>query len=124
MKSLPVIHFITSVDEAKHDIPLLFTSSPSGLKATNSVGTKNFDKPPKAILMGKKYTSQEIKEIRDACGSIEVSWITSGTEEKKSKFGISIPNPKAALADAEEIKARMQQLKTDGKLGTAAEYHY
>lgn len=74
--------------------------------------------------MGKKYTSEEIQEIRSACGGIEVAWITSATEEKKSKFGITIPNPRAALADAEEIKTRLQQLKTEGKLGTAAEYHY
>ena len=119
-----MIHFVTSVDEAKHDIPLLFNSSPSGFKATNGVGTKNFSKPPKAVLMGKKYTHQEIEEIRKACSGVEVSWITSGTEEKKPKFGISIPNPKAALADAEEIKIKLQQLKTEGKLGTSEEFHY
>jgi hypothetical protein len=57
------------------------------LKATNGIGTKNFSQPPKAVLVGKKYTHQEIEEIRKACDGLEVSWITSGTE-KKSKLGI------------------------------------
>jgi hypothetical protein len=53
-----------------------------------------------------------------------VSWITSGTEEKKPKFGISILNPRAALADAEEIKATLKKMKTEGTLGTEGEFHY
>ena len=119
-----VIHFAGSVDEAQNDIPLPFSSSPSGLKANNSIGTKKYGTAPKAILMGKKYTQAEVQEIRKACGSLAVSWITPEKEVKKSKFGISIPNPKAALADAEEIKVILKRLKGEGNLGTESEFHY
>lgn len=74
--------------------------------------------------MGKKYTKADVSEIQEACRNLSVSWLTAAQEEKKPKFGVSTPNPKAALADAEEIKALSKKLKEEGKLGSEGEFHY
>ena len=79
---------------------------------------------PKAILVGKKYAHADIEEVRKACEGVTISWITSATEEKKPYFRISIPNPKAALADAKETKLILKKMKTERTLGNDGEFHY
>ncbi|KAK3717407.1 hypothetical protein LTR37_005796 [Vermiconidia calcicola] len=113
----PVIHTVISVDSAKREIPQYL----SGKTSTQTA------QPPRAIILGRKYTSAEFEDIRSACGGSHtaISWIVSNEAgENKSTFGMSLSGFKNARADAQAIKDLLSKLKEDGKLGLAGEFRY
>ncbi|KAK3711424.1 hypothetical protein LTR37_009603 [Vermiconidia calcicola] len=111
-----VIHTVTSVDEAKRGIPQYLSSK-----------TSQTTQPPRAIILGRKYTPAEFDDIRSACGGSHaaISWVVSNEAgENKSKFVMSLSSFKNAKADAQAIKDLLSKLREDGKLGLAGEFRY
>jgi hypothetical protein len=73
-----VVHFIQSEDAAKRDIPLLLSGGKIEPPFANDVGTHNFQDVPRAVIFGRAFNVDQVKEVH-AVGSGKakhpVAWV-------------------------------------------------
>ncbi|KAI5359052.1 hypothetical protein Slin15195_G066830 [Septoria linicola] len=131
LPELEVIRFITSVQRAKIEIPLLLSGSQPD-PGVDNVGTQNFSSPPKAVIFGRGFNSENVDDIRQACGghASNVSWVHSmshgsGAGQVKAPDSKDTTSLDAyAELTAAQVKAVLLDLKARGILGIEGVHVY
>ncbi|KAJ4409643.1 hypothetical protein N0V91_002564 [Didymella pomorum] len=108
------IEFIQTVSGGRTLIPaLLRGEKPSSSPST--LGTKNYAKPPIAVILGAAFDDRGIAELREAAnvqGAKDVPWLRPDTSKATPP-----PGPLYGKAMVERIKERVKELEGRGELG-------
>ncbi|KAI1259024.1 hypothetical protein F5Y18DRAFT_411337 [Xylariaceae sp. FL1019] len=87
-----VVHFMQSMSAAKEDLPhLLQTQSPPNAHA-NDVGTGDYSRQIRAVVMGRGFSEEQGKELHamfDSMATLPVLWVVG--ENSKKPPGLDIP---------------------------------
>jgi hypothetical protein len=106
-----VVQFIQSVEVGKKQIPSLLrgeTPDSSG----SSLGTKNYEKTPVAVLLGAAFNDHDIEELREAAkGTKSVPWLRPDVTKPTPP-----PGPEYGKAMVARIKERVKELEEQGEL--------
>src|ERR1700733_10361407 len=114
-----VIHVILSVEAGVSVIPALLRGERLPSADEENIGTRNYLKPPAAIVTGGGYDDANVKEMRDACkGESNVPWL------RPDMSALPPQGPEFGSAMAEKIKACLYRLMRDGKMNEDGMYHY
>lgn len=125
------IQFITSVERAKAEIPLMLAGREPP-KDPDNVGSHDFSKPPEAVLSGRGFGAQQMQTIREACGGADAGlvWVNS-VEKSRANIASSPPDfSKAEVVEkysdqvAASIKKVLAEVRQKGKWGVDGVYEY
>jgi hypothetical protein len=86
---------------------------------TNDLGSKNYSKPPAAIILGAGYEDNDVAAMRKACTEAQahhVPWLQPDTSKPSPPLG-----PEYGKAMVERLKVLLGELKGEGKLGSGVE---
>ncbi|KAF2632678.1 hypothetical protein BU25DRAFT_417281 [Macroventuria anomochaeta] len=111
-----VIHFIQTVSTGKAIIPsLLRGEAPNPSSSTSpisSLGTKNYSRPPVAVLLGAAFDDEGVKELMEAAkGTKDVPWLRPDTSKPAPP-----PGPEYGQAMVKRIKEAVRGLEERGEL--------
>ena len=105
------------------DISKLLNNETSSLATTSNVGTQNYSKPAKAVVVGAGYEVPEVEQLQAACrgdGKKTVPFLICDMSVPRPPLG-----PAYGKAIVERVKKRVLELNEEGKLGKADELlHY
>jgi hypothetical protein len=114
-----VIHVILSVEAGVSVIPALLRGERPPSPDEENIGTRNYLKPPAAIITGGGYDDANVKEMRDACkGESNVPWL------RPDMNALPPQGPGYELAIAEKVKACLGRLVKDLKMKEDGVYHF
>jgi hypothetical protein len=114
-----VIHVILSVEAGVSVIPALLRGERPPSTDEENVGTRNYLKPPAAIVTGGGYDDANVKEMRDACkGESNVPWL------RPDMNALPPRGPGHGPAIAEKVKACLDRLAKDLKMKEDGVYHF
>jgi hypothetical protein len=100
-------------------IPALLRGERPPSADEENIGTRNYLKPPAAIVTGGGYDDANVKEMRDACkGESNVPWL------RPDMSALPRQGPGYGSAIAEKVKACLGRLMKDGKMKGDGVYHY
>ena len=111
-----VIHFIVTPQAAAAEIPSLLQGqapAASSRRSSDNIGSKDYSKTIAAVVLGSGYEDDEVKMMRDACGtsSNKVPWL---------RPDMSKPRPPLWLGYGKHmvgrVKACLVELERDGKM--------
>lgn len=106
-----VIHFIQTVDAGKQQIPALLRGDSPG-PSSSSLGSKNYERIPTAVLLGAAFDDQSIQELREAVkGATNVPWLRPDTSKPAPP-----PGSDYGKAMVTRIKEKMKELEERGEL--------
>ncbi|KAI0153117.1 hypothetical protein GGR57DRAFT_503256 [Xylariaceae sp. FL1272] len=89
---LDLVRFIQSMDAAKEDLPHLLQARSPPNAPTNDVGTGDYSRQIRAVFMGRGFSEEQGKELRDMFDSLAklpALWVV-GDNSKKSP-NVQIP---------------------------------
>ncbi|KAJ4325478.1 hypothetical protein N0V94_000621 [Neodidymelliopsis sp. IMI 364377] len=106
-----VIQFVQSVEVGKQQIPaLLRGEKPDSHGST--LGSKNYEKTPVAVLLGAAFNDHDIEELREAAnGTKSVPWLRPDATKRTPP-----PGPEYGKAMVARIKERVKELEERGEL--------
>ncbi|OZJ02276.1 hypothetical protein BZG36_05161 [Bifiguratus adelaidae] len=108
---LEVIHLILTPDAGKAQIPALLRGE-TDVPSDSALGSKNYSKPPAAVVTGAGYDGQAVEEMRAACKETKpVPWLRPDTTKPAPPLG-----PEYGKALVERIKITMKELAEQGKM--------
>ncbi|KAL4949758.1 hypothetical protein BDW69DRAFT_188019 [Aspergillus filifer] len=84
-----VIHFVTSLEAAQADLPLLLAGR-NPQTTSSEVGTRNYSQPPRGVIFGRGYSPDVIQELKNSCASFyrePVAWL-AGDQAKLATFSV------------------------------------
>jgi hypothetical protein len=114
-----VIHVILSIEAGVSVIPALLRGERPRSTDEENVGTRNYLKPPAAIVTGGGYDDANVKEMRDACkGESNVPWL------RPDMNALPPRGPGYGSAIAEKIKACLDKLAKDLKMKEDGVYYF
>lgn len=115
----PAIHVILSLDAGVSEIPALLRGEKPPSEHHENLGTRNYSKPPAAVVTGGGYDEAMVKDMRDACnGESNVPWL-------RPDMGALPPHgPGYGAAMAEKVKACLRYLAEEGKMKEDGVYFY
>jgi hypothetical protein len=114
-----VIHVILSVEAGVSVIPALLRGERPPSPDEENIGTRNYLKPPAAIITGGGYDDANVKEMRDACkGESNVPWL------RPDMNALPPQGPGYEPAIAEKVKACLGRLVKDLKMKEDGVYHF
>jgi hypothetical protein len=120
MSVFTVIHVVLSVEAGVSQIPALLRGEhlpPSD--SEENIGTRNYAKPPVAIITGGGYDDATFQEMRDACkGATNVPWLRPDMRAQATQ------GPGSGAAIAERVKVCLNKLVRDGKMDEDGVYLY
>ncbi|KAL8933933.1 MAG: hypothetical protein Q9211_005498 [Gyalolechia sp. 1 TL-2023] len=115
---IEVVHTVLSPAQGVAEIPVLLRgNAPSN--NTNNLGTKNYSKPPQAVILGAAF-GVHLSEMRAACkGDSKVPWLELDQSKSAPRIGFGYG---AALV--ERVKSTIAELEKEGKMGNDGVYFY
>lgn len=119
MTSRTVIHYISSPDDFKNQVPVILKGdTPS---SDNDLGTKDYSQKPVAVIMGSGLNPNGITATYEACKPIlAIPWL----KPDEGKSAPEVGTPEYAKAMVHRIKEDMAKLQSEGKLDQAGMYLY
>ncbi|KAL4967597.1 uncharacterized protein BDV14DRAFT_169616 [Aspergillus stella-maris] len=84
-----VIHFVTSIEAAQADLPLLLAGC-NPQTTSSEVGTRNYSQPPRGVIFGRGYSPDSVQELKKSCASRDrapVAWL-AGDQAKLATFSV------------------------------------
>ena len=116
-------HVILSPALGKANLPPLIRGEALPQDA-EQVGTQNYGSAPLAIILGRAYDENDFKALREACSSIPPEkgsiWLKADME-----LEVSAPlGPKYGEELVRRIKAKLAELRKEGKDGKDGVYLY
>lgn len=75
---LTVIHFTLGYEAAAAEIKHVLAGQDPQTQNKNSVGTNDYSKPPRAVVLGRGLTPSDAEELRKTCAGINkepVAWL-------------------------------------------------
>ena len=114
-----VVHVILSVEAGVSQIPALLRGErpPSGDE--ENLSTRNYSKPPAAVITGGGYDDAMVKEMRDACQSeSHVPWL------RPDMNALPPQGPGYGAAIAEKVKACLTKLAKEGKMNEDGVHYF
>ena len=115
-----MIHVVLSPAAGASEIPVLLEGgSPLPVDAEN-VGTKNYSKPPVAVILGGGYDDAGFAEMRAGSqGKSNVPWLRNDRSKPPQPGAPGYPE-----AVVERIKACLRELAAEGKMEGDGIYWY
>lgn len=103
-----VIHFINSLADAKNNIGELLAGNGPKTPSANHIGTHDYSKPPRAIIFGRAFTLEDVKELNSlyrGIASKPVAWIAGDPDV------VPPAHPDAAYAakGADDVKKALKR---------------
>ncbi|KAJ5225585.1 hypothetical protein N7468_006810 [Penicillium chermesinum] len=86
--------------------PFSWGESPPLCSPTSDIGTNSFGRQPRAVIIGRAFSQEDVEALRDACKGINkdpVAWIV-GNPAKKPPAGAPSRLPEYAAAVARDCK--------------------
>ncbi|KAI1813277.1 hypothetical protein GGS20DRAFT_586696 [Poronia punctata] len=120
---IEVIQFIASVKDAKENFASLLAGNGPKTQISNDVGSHNFSRPPRAIIFGRGYTDEEVRELNRlfrGSASQPVAWIAGDP----SIAPPTNPGPAYALKAAENVKRTLFSWIEAGGESEEVVYYY
>ena len=106
-----VVHFIQTIDAGKQQIPALLRGDNPG-SSSSSLGSKNYERTPIAVLLGAAFDDQGVQELKEAAkGAKSVPWLRPDTSKPTPP-----PGPEYGKAMVTRIKEKMKDLEERGEL--------
>ncbi|KAJ5776371.1 uncharacterized protein N7511_001382 [Penicillium nucicola] len=90
-----VIHFIQSLSAAQTEIPHLLVGQDPQSPHTNNVGSKNYDRPVRAIIFGRGFDLKDVEALRNKVASLPsdpVVWIAGDPSRSLPPGAVPPPN--------------------------------
>lgn len=113
-----MVHLILSPAQGVAEIPLLLRGIAPSNNA-NNLGTKNYSKPPQAVVLGAAF-GVHLSEMRAACkGSSGVPWLEVDQTKSAPWVGFGY-----GAAITKRTKSMILQLEKEKKLGSDGVYLY
>jgi hypothetical protein len=112
---LPVIHFIQSYEAAQSELTHVLAGRDPQSPNTNNVGTHNYSKPARVVILGRGFELAQVEEVRKMCaGSAKepVAWIVG--DPAKMPSGSGPPGPGYAEIAAREVKSVLAGWRDEG----------
>ena len=114
-----VIHTVLSVEEGVSLLPALLRGDEPPPGGAETIGTKNYSAPAKAVVTGGDYDDSKLSKLREACKGSEVPWLRND----KSKPAPP-PGPAYGAALVERVKALLSDLEKRGEMQKDGVYWY
>jgi hypothetical protein len=111
-----VIHFIQSKEAALKEIPELLAGRDPQSSDDNSVGTRDYSRPPRAVIFGRGFDVEDIEQFYKASAGANkepVVWI-AGDPAKKPDPNAPPPGPGYARFATDSVKAVLETWKGEG----------
>lgn len=125
------MHFISSPEAGKKDIPLLLSNKKPTAPSNSGVETASattLNKSPEAVVLGLGYTNETVDELREACKDVTkpVPWISGGLSQKQFSgvVGTLRPTAEQGPLTAEMVKKVLVRVKAEGKFGRDGVFHW
>ena len=123
-----VLHFITSPETAREDLPRFLNGQKPSRSSNDDIGSQDYDKEPEAILLGLGYYNEIVENLRQACEDTKkgLPWLHGGLS--KAQFDDMLANnpplPPAQQGPftAGKIKKMLTKLLDEGKGGKDGSY--
>ena len=106
LANLPVIHFIQSVEAALAELPHLLAGRDPQSSNDNDVGSRDYSRPARAVILGRGYSPADVELMRGACEGVNkgpVAWVV-GDPAKAPAPGAPPPPPGYAKIAAGQTK--------------------
>ncbi|KAI0203360.1 hypothetical protein F4808DRAFT_418427 [Astrocystis sublimbata] len=74
-----VIQFMDSFPKAQENLPSILAGKGPKTPSDNDIGTHDYSKTPRAVIFGRRYNQEQVKELNGLCSGTEsapVAWIT------------------------------------------------
>jgi len=115
-----VIHVALTPSVGASEIPVLLQGGTPSPIDTENVGTKNYSKPPAAVIIGAGYDDTDFAELREGCkGKSNVPWLRIDMSKPMPP-----PGPGYGEAIVERVKVCLRGLAEEGKMEGDAIYWY
>ena len=126
---MQVVHFVSSTDTGKREIPLLLSGEKLSTPSNNGVETAtDLNKSPDAVVLGLGFTNATVDELRDACKDVlhPVPWVSGGLSQREFSGVVGAIKPPAEEGPlwAELMKKVLRRIKGEGKFGKDGVYHW
>lgn len=124
------MHFIASAETAEKDLPLILQHKAPVNASDFGIGTRDYSKPPQAIVLGLGYTNEVVHRFREACKDAlyGMPWLTGGYDNAEfEEMMKTSPLPvaeKYGPITAGKVKAVLQGLLAEGKGGKDGVYYW
>lgn len=120
-----MIHFITSPEAARTDLPLLLAGTRPSRPSDDDIGSQDYSRKPEVVLSGLGYYNEIIDELRAICQRSPqgpgIPWIRGGLSEAQFKEMMANNPPqepsKQAPITAEKAKSKILEVIDGGKGG-------
>lgn len=114
-----VVHLILTPEAGKSQIPLLLKGEKE-VPSDSELGSKNYEQPPVAVLLGAGYDDEAIEQMREAAkGTKNVPWLRPDTTKPAPPLG-----PEYGKALVARIKETIKELGEQGKMDEDAVVWY
>ncbi|KAI1172257.1 hypothetical protein F4777DRAFT_520860 [Nemania sp. FL0916] len=110
---IEVIQFINSFEDCKTNFPDLLAGRGPKVPILNNVGTHDYSRAPRAIIFGRAFKPEEVKELNrlfQHSSSTPVAWIAGDPTVKPPAH----PGPDYAEQAAANVKRALQQWMDQG----------
>lgn len=122
MLLITVIHLILSLDQGKHELPILLQGKEvsSSNEEAAALGTHDYSEKAAAILLGAGYDDDAVKEMRAACGDyLSIPWLRPDNSKPAPPLG-----PEYGKALVARAKETLAELKSNGEINQDGIHYY
>ena len=113
-----MVHLILSPAQGVAEIPILLRGN-APPNSANNLGTKNYSKPPQAVILGAAF-GVHMSEMRAACkGDSKVPWLELDQNKSAPWIGFGY-----GTALVKRVKSTLAELERNGKMGSDGMYLY
>lgn len=103
---------IFSPTAGETEIPSLLRGDASPVNDAENLGTRNYTKPPAAVLLGAGYQDADVAAMREACrDDSRVPWLRPDLSKPAPPLG-----PEYGKAMVQRVKSCLEELRRDGKI--------
>lgn len=119
----PVVHFISTPETAKKDLPNFLLQQPPSEPTSDDIGSQNYSRPAEAFIFGLGYTNDMIHDLRKACEGVGqgVPWLIGGRciQEFRELVASKALGPPETLGpiNAQKQKTKLLEVLREGKGG-------
>ncbi|KAI1322181.1 hypothetical protein F5Y16DRAFT_404750 [Xylariaceae sp. FL0255] len=109
-----VIHFMLGADAAKKQMPPLLRGE--SVTSDTELGTKDYSRPPVAVILGAGYSDDDVADIMKTAGGIRpMPWLQCDTTKPTPPLG-----PEYGKTLVMRVKELLGKLKAEGKMDEEA----
>ncbi|KAL8818095.1 MAG: hypothetical protein Q9223_003190 [Gallowayella weberi] len=106
------IHLILSPATGKTQIPALLRGEVPPSDDADNIGTRDYSKPPAAVILGAGYEDSHVAEMRELCKSdSKIPWLKPDLSKPAPPLG-----PDYGKAMVQRVKSRLAELSAGGQM--------